>query len=78
MNKEHLVQMINRIATFFGAQGGSEAAVAGVLGYLQKACGPRMRRGIVDYAEQGGGGLRPSALEAVRWMATQGLHSGLY
>lgn len=73
--------MINRIAAFFGGQGGSESA-GGRRGFgisskgLWSSDAPgdcRLRR-----AGRRRTGLRPSALEAVRRMATQGLHRGLY
>lgn len=58
--------MANQIAVFFEGQGDLDAAVAAVRGHLQKFWDPRMRQEIAGYIDRGGGGLRPSALEAVR------------
>lgn len=56
MNPEHLAAMANDIANFFAAEPDREAAVIGVSGHLKKFWDPRMRRQIVAYLHDHGGG----------------------
>ena len=56
MNPEHLAAMANDIANFFAAESDREAAVNGVSGHLKKFWDPRMRRQIVAYLREHGGG----------------------
>lgn len=56
MNPEHLAAMANDIANFFSAEPDREAAVNGVCGHLKKFWDPRMRRQIVAYLREHGGG----------------------
>jgi len=60
-----MVHMANQIALFFAAYPKDEA-VAGVTDHFQKFWEPRMRKQIVEYVAQGGGGLHELALEAVK------------
>ncbi len=56
MNPEHLASMVNDIANFFAAESDREAAINGVAGHLKKFWDPRMRRQIVAYLGDHGGG----------------------
>lgn len=60
-----MVHMANQIANFFASYPRDEA-VAGVTDHLQKFWEPRMRKQIIEYVAQGGGGLHELALEAVK------------
>ncbi len=60
-----MVHMANQIAFFFAAYPKDEA-VAGVTDHFQKFWEPRMRKQIIEYVAQGGGGLHELALEAVK------------
>lgn len=62
---EKLVKMANEIGYFFAAQRHSDA-VAGTATHLKKFWDPRMRRKILEHVEQGGAGLDPVPLEAVK------------
>jgi formate dehydrogenase subunit delta len=65
MSPDRLVYMANQIGTFFSSQHGTDPAT-GVTDHLKKFWDPRMRKAIVAHAEQGGAGLSPVALRAVR------------
>jgi formate dehydrogenase subunit delta len=65
MEPEQMVHMVNQIAIFFASYP-REEAVAGVTDHLKKFWEPRMRRQIIQYVTQGGGGLHDLALEAVK------------
>jgi len=65
MSPDRLVYMANQIGTFFASQHGTDPA-AGVTDHLRKFWDPRMRKAIVAHAEQGGAGLNPIVLQAVR------------
>ena len=70
MNPEHLAEMANDIANFFAAEPDREAAVNGVSGHLKKFWDPRMRRQIVAYLrDQGGGELGELARAGVARLA---------
>jgi len=60
-----MIHMANQIALFFAAYPKNEA-VAGVTDHFQKFWEPRMRKQIIEYVAQGGGGLHELALEAVK------------
>ncbi|HMK89779.1 MAG TPA: formate dehydrogenase subunit delta [Methylocystis sp.] len=68
-----LVKMANQIGDFFNAQRGDQ--VAGVAEHITKFWDPRMRAGIIDYVRQGGEGLSPLALEAVKRIAEGAKHT---
>ena len=70
MNPEHLAEMVNDIAHFFAAEPDREAAVNGVSGHLKRYWDPRMRRQIVAYLrDQGGGELSELARAGVARLA---------
>ena len=70
MNPEHLAEMVNDIAHFFAAEPDREAAVNSVSGHLKKFWDPRMRRQIVAYLrDQGGGELGDLARAGVARLA---------
>ena len=70
MNPEHLAEMVNDIAHFFAAEPDRETAVNGVSGHLKKFWDPRMRRQIVAYLrDQGGGELGELARAGVERLA---------
>jgi formate dehydrogenase subunit delta len=60
-----MVHMANQIAGFFASYP-KEEAVAGVTDHLRKFWAPRMRKQIVEYVAEGGGGLHELAIEAVK------------
>ena len=62
---DRLVYMANQIGKFFQSQG-HDKEVAGVADHIHKFWDPRMRKAIVAHAEQGGAGLNPVVLQAVR------------
>jgi formate dehydrogenase subunit delta len=68
MEPENMVHMANQIALFFASYPRDEA-VAGVTDHFQKFWEPRMRKQIIEYVAQGGGGLHELALEAVKHLA---------
>ena len=59
-----MVHKVNQIALFFASYPHDEA-VAGVTDHLKKFWEPRMRRQLVEYVANGGGGLHPLVPEAV-------------
>ncbi len=70
MSPDRLVYMANQIGTFFASQHRQDP-VAGIADHLKKFWDPRMRREIAAYAEQGGDGLNPAVLQAVRSMSVE-------
>jgi formate dehydrogenase subunit delta len=66
---DKLVKMANQIGKFFSAQKHSDAA-AGTAEHLKKFWDPRMRTAITDHVNQGGGGLDPVPLAAVKSLAS--------
>jgi len=64
---DKLVQMANQIAKFFSAQ--KVESAADMADHLLKFWTPRMRATIVDHVDQGGAGLDPIAVEAVKRLA---------
>jgi formate dehydrogenase subunit delta len=64
MKTERLVHMANQIADFFAAYP-REQAVAGVADHLKKFWDPRMRAALIEYARNGGAGLRDLAAAAI-------------
>jgi formate dehydrogenase subunit delta len=65
MKAETMVHNANQIALYFAGYPHDEA-VAGVLDHLKKFWERRMRRQIIEYVANGGTGLHPLALEAVK------------
>lgn len=67
MDALKLVKMANDIATFFAAEPDRVAAAASVAQHMERFWDPRMRGALHAWVEQqGGAGLDPLALEAVR------------
>jgi formate dehydrogenase subunit delta len=64
-----LVKMANQIGTFFASQKHSDP-VAGTANHLQRFWDPRMREGIIAHVKNGGAGLDPVPLEAVKSLAS--------
>jgi len=60
-----MVHMANQIALFFASYP-REEAIASVTDHLKRFWEPRMRKQIIAYVAQGGGGLHELALEAVK------------
>jgi len=60
-----MVHMANQIALFFASYP-REEAIASVTDHFKKFWEPRMRKQIMAYVAQGGGGLHELALEAVK------------
>jgi formate dehydrogenase subunit delta len=65
MEPERMIHMANQIASFFASYP-KDQAVAGVTDHLRQFWEPRMRKQIIEYVAQGGGGLNELALEAVK------------
>jgi formate dehydrogenase subunit delta len=65
MSPDRLIYMANQIGKFFSSQRGKDPAV-GISDHLRKFWDPRMRKAIVAHAQQGGAGLDPVVLQAVR------------
>ena len=65
MSPDRLVYMANQIGTFFSSQPGKDPA-AGIADHLKKFWDPRMRKAILAHVEQGGAGLNPEVLRAVK------------
>ena len=67
MNTDHLIHMANRIGEFFQAMPDTAEAKAGIASHLHKFWAPGMRRQLTNHvADQGGAGLSPLVLQAVR------------
>jgi formate dehydrogenase subunit delta len=64
MNPDVMVHKVNQIALFFAPYPHDEA-VAGVTDHLKKFWELRMRRQLVQYVADGGGGLHALVPEAV-------------
>ena len=66
MNIHSLVTMANDIGAFFDSELGAKDAPQGIATHISRYWDPRMRTQIIRHAENGGEGLTPSALAAVR------------
>jgi formate dehydrogenase subunit delta len=67
MDTAKLVKMANEIATFFEAEPDPAAALEGVTAHLSRFWEPRMRRELLAWVDETGGGeLRPLVMEAVK------------
>ncbi len=67
MDVKRLVGMANQIGEFFEAEPDHAAALEGVANHIQRFWEPRMRRALLQWLDQQGGeGLRPLVLEALR------------
>jgi formate dehydrogenase subunit delta len=65
MSPDRLIYMANQIGKYFASQHGHDP-VAGIADHLRKFWDPSMRRAIMAHADQGGAGLDPLVLQAVR------------
>ena len=66
MNIEHLVSMANDIGNFFDGEFGKTESPANIALHISRYWDPRMRSQIIAHAADGGHGLSPTALAAVR------------
>jgi formate dehydrogenase subunit delta len=66
MNIEHLVSMANDISHFFDGEFGDKESPANIALHISRYWDPRMRSQIIAHAAQGGAGLSPTALAAVK------------
>jgi formate dehydrogenase subunit delta len=62
---DKLVMMANQIAKFFETQGEARA-LPQITQHIEDFWDPRMRRGILAHVANGGAGLDPLALAAIR------------
>jgi len=65
MKDQDLIRMANQIAKAFAAYP-EEEAITETRTHIKKFWEPRMRRQIIQYAANGGEGLNPVALKAVK------------
>jgi formate dehydrogenase subunit delta len=65
MSPDRLIYMANQIGKYFSSQPRQDP-VAGIADHLKKFWDPSMRRTIKAYVDQGGEGLDPPVLQAVR------------
>ena len=70
MSPDRLVYMANQIGAFFASQHGHDPA-DGIADHLRKFWDPRMRKAIIAHAAEGGAGLKPDVLRAVRALEQQ-------
>jgi formate dehydrogenase subunit delta len=67
MDIHHLVHMANRIGEFFQAMPDHAEATAGVAEHIHKYWEPRMRKALLDHADQtAGDDLLPVVRDALR------------
>jgi len=66
MNTEYLVKMANQIGQFFAAEPDAKQAECDIAAHLKRFWDPRMRQALLGYVAQGGNGLLPIVLQAVR------------
>jgi formate dehydrogenase subunit delta len=69
MDVERLVAMANDIAAFFDAEPDKAVAIEGVRFHMSRFWEKRMRQTIIAHADDGGAGLTPTALAAVKLLA---------
>ncbi|KAA9006086.1 formate dehydrogenase subunit delta [Histidinibacterium aquaticum] len=65
MSPDKMVRMANQIATFFESQPGDDGPEK-VAAHINDFWEPRMRRQLFDHVAEGGEGLRPMVLDAMR------------
>jgi formate dehydrogenase subunit delta len=71
MSPDRLIYMANQIGKYFESQH-RQNAVDGIADHLRKFWDPSMRRTISAYAKNGGEGLDPVVLQAVRALSGVG------
>jgi formate dehydrogenase subunit delta len=69
MNIEHLVSMANDISHFFDGEYGVTDSPPNIATHITRYWDPRMRKAIIAHAAEGGAGLTPTALAAVKTLA---------
>jgi formate dehydrogenase subunit delta len=67
MSPDRLVHMANQIGRYFSSQHHADP-VLGIADHLRKFWDPRMRQSIQGYVRDGGAGLDPAVLQAVRML----------
>jgi formate dehydrogenase subunit delta len=72
MNIEHLVSMANDISHFFDGEYGTQDSPSNIALHISRYWDPRMRTQIIAHAAQGGAGLTPTALAAVKTLPPPG------
>ena len=65
MNAQTMVHDLNQIALFFASYP-HDQALGGVVGHVKQFWAPRMKSQIKAYVADGGAGLHPLAVEAVK------------
>jgi formate dehydrogenase subunit delta len=70
MDIHHLVKMANDIGAFYETFPDRTEAGNSIATHLKNFWEPRMRRQIIDYANQGGDGLKEIVREAVLSLQT--------
>ena len=63
--------MANDISNFFDAESDKALAAEGVTKHLLRAWEPRMRKDIIEYYQNGGTGLNPLTMEAIKRLASK-------
>ena len=63
---QSLVKMANQIADNFSFH---DDAVARTVDHIERFWAPSMQKSLVAYVDEGGGGLKPGTLDAVRKLA---------
>ncbi|MGD1066859.1 MAG: formate dehydrogenase subunit delta [Vulcanimicrobiaceae bacterium] len=66
MRAERLVTMANQIASFYETQPDRDVAANAVASHIRRFWAPPMRRDLHLYVDQGGEGVSPLVLEALR------------
>jgi formate dehydrogenase subunit delta len=66
MKIEQLIKMANQIESFFRSEPDRALAVKSVAGHIQRFWDPRMRLQITAHVKNGGEGLGPLAIDAVK------------
>ena len=66
MNVERLVAMANQISHFYESLPDRDEALASTASHMRRFWDPRMRLAMLAHVDQGGEGLEPFALEAIR------------
>ncbi len=70
MNIEHLVSMANDIGNFFDGEFGTTESPKNIALHISRYWDPRMRSQIITHVAEGGEGLSPTALAAIKTLPT--------
>jgi formate dehydrogenase subunit delta len=71
MHIENLVNMINKIETFYRSEPVQADAVEGIRNHVRRFWEPRMRKAIIAHLESGGAGLGELSAMAVKLLADE-------